>query len=424
MIPHSKQSVKGDQPGRSTVDQALEAIRRGEIVIVVDDPRRENEGDFVMAAEKVTPDAVNFMVTHGRGIVCLPMTADRARELGLRPMVSDWEEAPGTAFTVSIDLRSPANTGTSTFDRARCIARTMAPDARPDDFRAPGHVFPLQARRGGVLERPGHTEAAVDLARLAGLAPAGVICEILNEDGSMARMDDLERLADLHGLHLITVADLIAYRLRGETLVQRGAEARIPTAFGEFTAVSYQSEIDGFDHVALSLGDARGGDDVLVRVHSECLTGDALGSLRCDCAAQLREALRLIATERRGVVVYLRGHEGRGIGIAEKLHAYALQDEGADTVDANLQLGFSPDTRSYDTAAQIIRDLELRSVRLLTNNPAKSAALEAQGVNVVDRIPLQTTPTEENLRYLETKRDRLGHALTLDGPLVELFDPA
>jgi 3,4-dihydroxy 2-butanone 4-phosphate synthase / GTP cyclohydrolase II len=423
MIPHSKQSVNGDRPVRSSVDQALEAISRGEIVIVVDDPGRENEGDFVMAAEKVTPEAVNFMVTHGRGILCLPLTGDRTRKLGLRPMVADWDDPPGTAFTVSIDLREPPNTGTSTFDRARCIARTVAPDARVEDFRAPGHVFPLQARARGVLERPGHTEAAVDLARLAGLIPAGVICEILNADGSMARMDDLVRLAEVHGLHLITVADLISYRLRRERLVRRGAEARIPTAFGEFTAVAYHSEIDGLDHVALIRGDARG-EDVLVRIHSECLTGDALGSLRCDCAPQLREALRTIAVEGRGVAVYLRGHEGRGIGIAEKLRAYALQDEGVDTVEANVRLGYSPDGRSYDTAAQIVRDLGVGSVRLLTNNPAKSAALEAQEIPITDRIPLQTEPTEENLRYLETKRDRLGHALALDQPLVDLLDPA
>lgn len=421
-LGYSKQATNGRSAPHSTVEQAIEAIGRGEIVIVADDPGRENEGDFLMAAEKVTPEAVNFMVTHGRGIVCLPVTGERASHLGLRPMVADCTEAMGSAFTVSIDLREPRNTGTSAFDRAACISKVTQSDARPEDFCSPGHVFPLVARDGGVLERPGHTEAAVDLARLAGLAPAGLICEILNPDGSMARMDTLERLAEQHGLHLITVADLIAYRLESENLVRREAEARIPTAHGEFTAVAFHSDLDGFDHLALVAGDPTG-EDVLVRIHSECLTGD-LGSLRCDCAGQLKEAVRTIGATGRGIVVYLRGHEGRGIGIAEKLRAYALQDQGADTVDANVQLGHSPDARSYDTAAQILRDLGATTIRLLTNNPAKCEALEAHGIPVVERIPLQTAPTEQNFRYLETKRDRMGHTLTLDSDLVELLDPA
>ncbi|HWL65518.1 MAG TPA: bifunctional 3,4-dihydroxy-2-butanone-4-phosphate synthase/GTP cyclohydrolase II [Actinomycetota bacterium] len=403
------------------MDQAVEAIRRGDIVIVADDPARENEGDFVMAAEKVTPEAVNFMVTHGRGVVCLPVTGERATELGLRPMVADCDEAMGTAFTISIDLREPRNTGTSAFDRAACISKVTDPTARPEDFCSPGHVFPIQARDGGVLERAGHTEATVDLARLAGLAPAGVICEILKADGSMARMDDLEELARIHGLHLITVADLVAYRLQRETFVRREAQAQIPTVHGEFTAIAFHSDLDGFDHLALVMGEPTG-EDVLVRIHSECLTGD-LGSLRCDCAAQLKESMRTIGDAGRGIVVYLRGHEGRGIGITEKLRAYALQDQGADTVDANLQLGHSVDERCYDTAVQILRDLGASTIRLLTNNPAKCEALVAHGIPVVEQVPLQTTPTEENLRYLETKRDRLGHTLLLDGPLVELLDP-
>ncbi|MGH2662484.1 MAG: bifunctional 3,4-dihydroxy-2-butanone-4-phosphate synthase/GTP cyclohydrolase II [Actinomycetota bacterium] len=423
MIQYSKHPYEAGRWATSSIEEAVEAIGRGEIVIVVDDPGRENEGDFVMAADRVTPEAVNFMVTHGRGIVCTPITEERTRELGFPAMVPEQGDE-GCAFTVSVDLRHPPNTGTSAFDRAACMARIVSSDARPEDFRAPGHVFPLRARSGGVLERPGHTEAAVDLARLAGLAPAGVICEILNDDGSMARMDDLLRLAEIHGLHLVTIADLIAYRLRRETLVNRVAEARIPTAFGDFTAVAYRSEIDGLDHVALVLGEPRGGEDVLVRMHSECLTGDVFGSLRCDCSAQLREATRAIAREGRGVIVYLRGHEGRGIGIVEKLRAYELQDQGVDTVEANIRLGFSPDTRTYDTGAQIIRDLGVASVRLLTNNPAKSAALEEHGITVVDRIPLETAPTEDNLRYLETKRDRLGHDLTLDRAILEMVDPA
>jgi 3,4-dihydroxy 2-butanone 4-phosphate synthase/GTP cyclohydrolase II len=405
----------------SSVEEAIAAIERGEIVVVVDDPGRENEGDFVMAAEKVTPEAVNFMVTHGRGLVCLPMTAERAHLLGLRPMVAAQDESQGTAFTVSIDLREPWNTGISAHDRARCMARAVAPDASAGEFSTPGHVLPLAARPGGVLERAGHTEAAVDLARLAGLTPAGVICEIMNPDGSMARLDDLVRVAREHGLHLITIADLIAYRLQREALVRRVAEARIPTPYGPFTAIGYESDIDGLDHIALLFGEPEGTEDVLVRVHSECLTGDVFKSLRCDCSAQLNEAMRLIAQVGRGVVVYLRGHEGRGIGILDKLRAYALQDGGADTVEANLELGHPADVRTYDTAAQVLRDLRVASIRLLTNNPAKREGLEAHGIAVTERVPLETAPTEENLRYLQTKRDKLAHELMME---LELFEMA
>jgi 3,4-dihydroxy 2-butanone 4-phosphate synthase/GTP cyclohydrolase II len=392
----------------SGIEDAIAAIGRGEIVIVVDDPERENEGDFVMAAEAVTPEAVNFMVTHGRGLLCLPMTGDRLDALGFREMVPGSET---TAFTISVDLDEPRSTGISAHDRARCIARAVTADARPEDFRRPGHVFPLRAREGGVLRRAGHTEAAVDLARFAGLAPAGVICEIMNPDGTMARLPDLVEVARRHGLHLITIADLIAYRLRHESHVRRVAEARIPTPFGVFRALGYESDVDGGQHVMLLYGDPEGKPEVLVRMHSECLTGDVFGSLRCDCGAQLREAMRLIAQEGRGAIVYLRGHEGRGIGILHKLRAYTLQDGGADTVEANIALGFPPDARDYGIGAQILADLGLTSLRLLTNNPAKRAGLEGYGLCVVERVPLEAAATEENLRYLQTKRDKLAHEL-------------
>jgi 3,4-dihydroxy 2-butanone 4-phosphate synthase/GTP cyclohydrolase II len=397
----------------STIEDALAAIGRGEIVIVVDDPDRENEGDFVMGADWVTPEAVNFMVTHGRGLLCLPLDPGRVDHLGLKPMGAEPATLEETAFTVSIDLRDPANTGISAFDRARCIRRAVAPDARTEEFRTPGHVFPLRARRGGVLKRAGHTEAAVDLARLAGLSPAGVICEILNADGTMARLENLVEVARTHGLHLITIADLISHRMQRERLIRRVGEARIPTPFGEFTAMAFESEIDGSEHIALIHGRPEGKPGVLVRMHSECLTGDVFGSVRCDCGGQLADAMRQIALEGEGVIVYIRGHEGRGIGIRHKLQAYQLQDLGADTVDANLELGFPADAREYGTGAQILVDLGLSTLRLLTNNPAKRAGLEGFGLKVIERVPLETVPTDENLRYLQAKRDKLGHELTL-----------
>ena len=399
----------------SRIEDAIEAIRRGEIVIVVDDPDRENEGDFIMAADRVTPEAVNFMVTHGRGLLCLPVTSERAERLGFRPMVDDGRKGDGTAFTVSIDLADPpGNTGISAPDRARCIARAVAAEARAEEFRTPGHVFPLRARPGGVLERAGHTEAAVDLARLAGLEPAGAICEIMNADGSMARLDDLIEVARTHGLHLITIADLIAYRLRMETHVRRVAEAEIPTPYGPFRALCYESWIDGRQHLALLFGDPEGKADTLVRMHSECLTGDVFGSLRCDCGMQLQEAMRRIATEGEGVIVYIRGHEGRGIGMMHKLRAYGLQDSGADTVEANESLGFPADARDYGTGAQILVDLGLTTLRLLTNNPSKRAGLEGYGLSIVERMELETVPTPQNLRYLRAKRDKLGHELDIE----------
>jgi 3,4-dihydroxy 2-butanone 4-phosphate synthase/GTP cyclohydrolase II len=399
--------------GFSTVTDGLDAFARGEIVIVVDAPDRENEGDFVMAAEYASPEAVNFMVTHGRGLLCMPMDPSIADALDLPLMVPGSSDAHGTAFTVSIDLADPPTTGISAHDRAACIVRAAAPGARPEEFKRPGHIFPLRAKDGGVLARAGHTEAAVDLARLAGLRPSGVVCEILNDDGSMARVPDLIEVARRHGLHLISIADLVAYRGARETIVRRSGQARIPTLYGEFTAIGFQTPHDGLEHLALVYGDPERIDGPLVRVHSECLTGDTLGSIRCDCGAQLQEALALIARAGGGVVVYLRGHEGRGIGLLNKLKAYTLQDEGADTVEANLALGLPADARTYGTAAQILRDLGLLRVRLLTNNPAKRAGLVTHGVDVVDRIPLQTPPTMQNLRYLEAKRDRLAHDLDL-----------
>ena len=395
--------------GLSPITDAITAIQRGEIVIVVDDADRENEGDFVMAADWVTPEAVNFMVTHGRGLVCLPMTGERLDGLDIAPMVPDAAGPDHTAFTVSIDLNERGNTGISALDRARCIRRATAADAGPQDFRRPGHIFPLRAVAGGVLKRAGHTEAAVDLARLAGQSAAGVICEIMNADGTMARLDDLLQVADRFGLHVVTIADLIAYRRRSEKLVRRAAEAVIPTPFGPFNAIAYESETDGLQHIALVRGNPTADTPVLVRMHSECLTGDVFASLRCDCGVQLEDAMRRIDEEGEGVIVYIRGHEGRAIGIVHKLQAYKLQDGGADTVEANIELGFPVDARDYGTGAQILADLGLHQLRLLTNNPDKRAALEGYGLEVVERIAVETVPTVHNLRYMQTKRDKLGH---------------
>jgi 3,4-dihydroxy 2-butanone 4-phosphate synthase/GTP cyclohydrolase II len=395
----------------ASIDDAVAAIARGEIVIVVDAPDRENEGDFVMAADKVTPEAVNFMITHGRGLLCMPMSGERLDALKLRAMVPENEAGAETAFTISIDMHLPRNTGISAYDRARTIRRALDADATADEFRTPGHVFPLRARDGGVLARAGHTEAAVDLATLAGCKPAGAICEIMNDDGTMARVPDLIEVARTHSLLMITIEDLIAYRARREAMVRREADARIPTPYGEFTAVGFRSDMDGREHIALVYGDVESSRGALVRVHSECLTGDAFGSLRCDCGAQLRESMRMIAAEGAGVVVYVKGHEGRGIGIMQKLLAYRLQDAGADTVEANLMLGHPADARDYLAAAKILQALNVDGVRLLTNNPAKRSGLEQYGVTVQTRVPLVTVPTEENLRYLQTKRDKFDHEL-------------
>ena len=395
----------------STIDEALTDIRDGKMIIVVDDADRENEGDFVMAAEKVTPDAINFMVTHGRGIVCMPCSGSRLDELQVPLMVSAHAGTHETAFTVSIDAKGRTTTGTSAHDRAETIRAVTEPGTTYEDMIMPGHVFPLRAQEGGVLRRAGHTEAAVDLADMAGMFPAGVICEVMHPDGTMARLEELARVARDHDLKLISIADLIEYRRRSEKLVEKVADATIPTADGEFSVHAYESTIDGRVHVAMVLGDVGDGTDILVRVHSECLTGDVFGSLRCDCGSQLDQAMERIGQEGRGVLLYIRGHEGRAIGLTHKLRAYKLQEQGRDTVDANIELGFPPDPRDYGIGAQILIDLGVHSMRLLTNNPAKRAGLEGYGLSIIDRVPLQVNPTKDNIDYLRAKREKLGHLL-------------
>jgi 3,4-dihydroxy 2-butanone 4-phosphate synthase / GTP cyclohydrolase II len=402
-----------DRSTFATIDEALEDLRDGKIVLVVDDADRENEGDFIIAAERCTPEAVNFMVTHGRGIVCLPVAAWRLDELQIPQMVST-NGGDDTAFTVSIDYRPAITTGTSAHDRAVTAVAIADPSVGPKDFHRPGHVFPLRAKEGGVLRRAGHTEAAVDLASLAGLFPAGVICEVMNEDGTMARLPELVRVARAFDLKLISIADLIEYRRKREVLVQRVAEATIPTAWGEFRAFAYDSTVDGRTHVALVHGDIGDGEKVLTRVHSECLTGDVFGSLRCDCGQQLEIAMERVSEAGRGVILYMRGHEGRAIGLTHKLRAYELQDQGRDTVEANIELGFAADQRDYGIGAQILADLGVRTMRLLTNNPDKRAGLEGYGLSIDERIPLQAAPTEQNRRYLRTKVEKMGHLLEVD----------
>jgi len=398
------------------VEVAIAEIAAGRMVILVDDEDRENEGDLCMAAECATPEAVNFMARFGRGLVCLALTEDRLRQLRLSMMVPDHDNnSPyGTAFTVSIEARQGVTTGISAADRATTIRSAIADDAKPQDLVRPGHVFPLRARDGGVLRRAGQTEGSVDLARLAGLKPAGVICEIMNDDGTMARMADLVGFARRHGLKIVTIADLIQYRLRNEKLVRRAAEAVLPTAIaGEFRSYVYENDIDHVDHVALVKGEIRADDPVLVRVHSECLTGDAFGSLRCDCGEQLNAAMKMIEEEGRGVILYMR-QEGRGIGLKNKIKAYALQDdEGLDTVQANERLGFPPDLRDYGVGAQILVDLGVRKMRLVTNNPGKRAGIEGYGLTIVERVPLEVKPNAKNLDYLRTKKEKLGHVLHL-----------
>jgi len=401
----------------STIPEAIERIAKGGCVVVVDDEDRENEGDLIMAASYATPEAIGFFVRHTSGVICLATTGERLDSLDLPLMVPVNTDPKGTAFTVSVDARGTTTTGISAADRAATILALVDDGTRPEDLQRPGHVFPLRCAPGGVLKRAGHTEAAVDLARLAGMQPAGVLAEIVNDDGTMARMPHLQRFAAEHDLPLITIADLIAYRRQHEQLVHRVAEAVIPTPYGPFTAIAYESDFDQYQHLALVRGHVAGKSDVLVRMHSECLTGDVFGSLRCDCGTQLSDAIRQIAEAGEGAVVYIRGHEGRGIGIVHKLQAYKLQDTGRDTVEANIDLGLPADARDYGTGAQILVDLGLSTLRLLTNNPAKRAGLEGYGLRIVERVPLETTPTTENMRYLQTKRDRMGHELgLLDGP--------
>jgi 3,4-dihydroxy 2-butanone 4-phosphate synthase / GTP cyclohydrolase II len=394
----------------ATIEEAIEDIRQGKFVVVVDAADRENEGDLTIAAQFATPEAVNFMTKEGRGLICLCLTEERCDELGLRQMTERNETPYGTAFTVSVEAREGVTTGISAPDRSRTIQVAVDPKAAAEDLVQPGHVFPLRAREGGVLMRAGQTEAAVDLARLAGLIPAGVVCEIMNEDGTMARVPDLIPYCERHGLKLVTVADLIEYRRRHERLVERMTTVQMPTAYGEFTAVAFRETLTGKHHIALVKGDVDGAEDVLVRVHSECLTGDVFHSLRCDCGEQLEQALAQISAEEQGVLLYM-AQEGRGIGLLNKLRAYELQENGLDTVEANLELGFQPDMRDYGIGNQILADLGLTTIRILTNNPKKITGIEGFGLRVVEQVPIETAPTPQNARYLATKRDKLGHKL-------------